>query len=51
MKSPDGIFSLLGSIVVLAIVTTLVLPKRETANVLKAGGGAFSGALKAAMGN
>lgn len=50
MKTPDGIFSLLGSIVVLAIVTTLVLPGRGTAGVATAGGNAFSGALRAAMG-
>lgn len=50
MKTPDGIFALLGSIVILAIVTTLVLPGRNTAKVISASGSSFSGALKAAMG-
>lgn len=48
---PDDLFSLLGSIVLLAIVTTLVLPKRQTPGVIKAGGNAFIGSIKAAMGN
>lgn len=47
----DKIFSVLGSIVVLATVTTLVLPKRETAGVITAGGNSFIGAIRAAMGN
>jgi L-aminopeptidase/D-esterase-like protein len=51
MKTPDSIFSLLGSIVVLAIVTTLVLPKRETANVATAGFNGFADSIRAAMGN
>lgn len=48
---PDDIFSLLGSIVILAIVTTLVLPGRQTASVAAAGGNAFIGSIRAAMGS
>ena len=50
MKTPDNLFSLLGSIVLLAIVTTLVLPNRQTPKVVNAGGRTFIGALRAAMG-
>lgn len=50
MKTPDGIFSLAGTIVLLAIVTTLVLPNRKTAGVINAGGNAFVNSIKAAMG-
>ena len=46
----DKFFNVLGSIVVLAIVTTLVLPGRQTPQVLTAGGNAFSGAIKAGLG-
>ena len=46
----DSVFTLLGSIVVLAIVTTLVLPGRQTAGVATAGGNAFANAIRAAMG-
>lgn len=46
----DKAISVFGSIVVLAIVTTLVLPGRQTANVIRAGGGAFTGGIRAAMG-
>lgn len=46
----DKLFNLLGSIVVLAMVTTLVLPKRETSNVIKSAGGAFSNAIATGMG-
>lgn len=48
---PDDIFSIFGSIVVLAIVTTLVLPGRQTPSVLTAGGNAFANSIRAAMGN
>lgn len=48
---PDDIFSILGSIVVLAIVTTLVLPDRQTPKVVTAGGNAFIGSIRAAMGS
>lgn len=37
-------------IVGIALVTTLILPGRQTASVLKAGGGVFNNALKTAMG-
>lgn len=46
----DSIVSVLGTIVILAIVTTLVLPGRQTPAVLTAGGNAFAGALRAASG-
>lgn len=46
----DKLFTVLGSIVVLAIVTTLVLPGRQTPAVFTAGGNAFSGAINAALG-
>lgn len=46
----DDIFSLAGSIVILAIVTTLVLPGRETQNVITATGQSFAGSISAAMG-
>lgn len=51
MKTPDGIFAVLASIVVLATVTTLVLPNRNTAGVITAGGNAFTNAIKAGIGN
>lgn len=47
----DKIFTILGSIVVLATVTTLVLPKRETASVITAGSNGFIGSIRAALGN
>lgn len=37
-------------IVAVAMVTTLILPGRQTASVIKAGGDAFSGALRTAQG-
>ena len=37
-------------IVAVALVTTMVLPGRQTAPVINAFGDTFSGALKAAMG-
>ena len=37
-------------IVAVALVTTLILPGRQTASVINAGGNMFSGALKTAMG-
>lgn len=50
MKNPDGIFSILGSIVILAIVTTLVLPGRQTPKVLSTFFGGFAGSIRAASG-
>lgn len=46
----DKVVNIFGTIVVLAIVTTILLPGRQTPGVINAGGNAFSGALKAAMG-
>lgn len=46
----DKFFNLLGTIVVLAIITTLVLPGRQTAAVISAGGNAFTGAIRAGLG-
>ena len=46
----DGIFTLLGSIVFLAIVTTLILPGRKTPAVLNSFFQGFSGSIKAGMG-
>lgn len=46
----NKIIDVFGSIVVLAIVTTLVLPGRQTSQVVTASGNAFSGSLRAAMG-
>lgn len=43
--------NVIGSIVILAIVTTLVLPGRQTPAVINAAGGSFIGSIKAAMGN
>lgn len=40
----------LSTIVILAIVTTLVLPDRKTDKVITAGGNTFIGAIRAAMG-
>lgn len=40
----------LTSVIVVAAITALVLPGRQTAKVVKAGGDAFAGVLKAATG-
>ena len=45
----DKLFTLLGSIVVLATVT-VVLTSPKTSDVIKAGSGGFIGSLRAAMG-
>lgn len=45
----DGIFKVAGAIVTVALVTTVV-SHRESANVLRAIGDSFSGALRAAQG-
>lgn len=47
----DKIVTIFGTIVVLAIVTTLVLPGRQTVGVINAGGGTFINAIRAALGN
>lgn len=46
----DKIVTIFGTIVILAIVTTLVLPGRQTVGVINAGGNTFIGAIKAALG-
>lgn len=46
----DKGFSILASIVFLAVVTTLVLPGRQTPNVLKQFFAGFAAAIRAAMG-
>lgn len=48
--SADKIFNIAGSIVILAIITTLVLPGRQTVGVINSIGGAFGGSIKTAMG-
>jgi len=50
MKSADGIFTILSSIVFLAVVTTLVLPGRQTPGVIRNFWTGFMNAIKAAMG-
>lgn len=40
---------LLTSVIIVAGITALVLPKRETANVIKASGTAFSSVIKSAV--
>jgi hypothetical protein len=47
MSDAEKVLSL---IVLVGLATTLTLPKRQTANVINAFGGAFSGALGTAMG-
>jgi hypothetical protein len=47
----DKIVNVFGSIVVLAIITTLVLPNRSTVGVIGAVGNAFQGSIKSAMNN
>lgn len=47
----DKIVTVFGTIVVLAIVTTLVLPGRQTVGVFNAAGNTFIGAIRAALGN
>lgn len=46
----DKVINVLGSIIVLAIVTTLVLPNRQTVGVIDAGSRGFIGSIQAAMG-
>lgn len=46
----DQLVSILGTIVILAIITTLVLPGRGTAGVLNAFFTGFANAIKAASG-
>lgn len=46
----DKIINVAGTVVVLAIITTLVLPGRQTPAVITAGGNSFANTIKAAMG-
>lgn len=46
----DKIFTLLGSVVTVALVTTIAVHGTGFANVLTAGGKAFGGILSAAQG-
>jgi hypothetical protein len=46
----DKVANVAGAIVTLAVVTTLVAPNSKTAQVVKAFGDAFSGAIRAASG-
>ncbi len=46
----DKVVNVFGTIVLLAIITTVLLPGRQTPGVITAGGNAFSNAIKAAMG-
>ena len=45
----DKIINVAGTIVVLAIITTLVLPGRQTPAVINAGANGFIGSLRTAM--
>lgn len=45
----DNIFDVMGGIVLVALCTTLVT-RPQTAKIVTAGGNAFSGALRAALG-
>ena len=47
--SLDKVFNVMGAIVVVAGITAAVAPGRETANVIRAFGEAFSGSIKAAV--
>lgn len=46
----DKIINVFGTIVILAIVTTLILPERQTPAVIDSTGKLFTGSLRAAMG-
>ncbi len=46
---PDRIFNLLGSIVTVALVTTIVSRGSESAAVIRSLGDAFSGAIRASL--
>lgn len=47
--TPNGVLNIMGAIVTVALVTTIVRSP-NTANVVKAIGTSFSGAISAAMG-
>lgn len=46
----DRVFDVIAGITMVALVTTIVA-NRNSANVIKATGAAYSGSLRAAMGN
>ena len=46
----DKVANIMGAVVTLAVVTTLVLPGRQTGKVIDAVGSAFAGSIRAAMG-
>ena len=46
----DKVFNILGSIVILATITTLILPGRQTVGVINSLSNGFTGSLKTAMG-
>lgn len=46
----DRIVNVFGTIVVLAIITTLVLPGRQTVGAITATGNTFIGSIRAALG-
>ena len=46
----NRLFDIGASLVIVAGITTLVLPGRQSPAVISAGGNAFSGAIKAATG-
>lgn len=48
---PDKLVTVLGTIVVLAIVTTLVLPGRQTPAVISSFFSGFAGSLRAGLNN
>lgn len=47
----NTLVDVIGTIVIVALVTTIVAHGTDSAAVLTAGGNAFSGALRAAQGN
>lgn len=46
----DKLANILGGILTIALVTTVVLPGRQSAKVIDAFGDAFSGSIRAALG-
>lgn len=50
MFSANNILGIFGSLAVVALVTTLVLPGRQTAQVVTAGSQGFATDIRAAMG-
>lgn len=46
----DKVANILGGILTIALVTTIILPGRQSAKVIDSFGDAFAGSIKAAMG-